>query len=108
MGEKEQVKQDLRQVFNQLKNEIFINNNEFDQDFEEIIKLFEEKKMEMNEISPLDKEDQELFIEYYRKANNYGKEYIKDCLESAKYDYQKTLDIFKEDEKNEKSNDDDY
>ena len=100
MVEKEKLKEKLQNEFNQLKTEIRNIKDEdfqnFDQDFEQIIGLIDEEKMELSEISPLNEKDQERFVNYYREKIGKKKSFIKDCLKEAENDLQKTFEIFKE------------
>jgi len=105
MGEKEQVIQELRRVFSQLKKEIQINNNEFDQQFENIIKLFEKEKMEKDKISL--KEEQDSFIDYYNTKHRLPRGYIEECLKDANYDYKNTIDKMDLDEDEDKKSSED-
>ena len=99
MVEKEKLKEKLQNVYNQLKTEIRNIKDEdfqkFDQDFENIIKLIDEEKMELSEISPLNEKDQQRFVNYYSDETGKTKSFIKQRLEEAQNDLQKTFEVFK-------------
>ena len=99
MVEKEKLKEKLQNVYNQLKTEIRNIKDEdfqkFDQDFEQIIGLIDEEKMELSEISPLNEKDQQRFVNYYNDETGKTKSFIKQRLEEAQNDLQKTFEVFK-------------
>ena len=100
MVEKEKLKEKLQNEYNQLKTEIRNIKDEdfqnFDQDFEKIIKLIDEEKMELSEISPLNEKDQDRFANYYYEKIGKTKTVIKRCLKEAENNLEKTFEIFKE------------
>ena len=100
MGEKEKLKEKLRNKYNELKTEIKNIKDEdfknFDIDFENIIKLIDEEKMELSEISTLNEKDQKRFVNFYSKEICKKESFIKKCLTKAKNNFQETLKEFKE------------
>ena len=95
MEKKEQVKEKMKNKFNELKKEIQKIKDEnlqvFEAEFSEIISLFEKEKMESKEFSKLEGEDLQRFIDYYRDKENYTEEKINECLDDCDNDYHQTL-----------------
>ena len=95
MEKKEQVKEKMKNKFNELKKEIQKIKDEnlqvFEAEFSEIISLFEKEKMESKELSKLEGEDLLRFIDYYRDKEGYTEEIINEYLDDCDNDYHQTL-----------------
>ena len=108
MESKDELKQNIRNIIEELKN--YIKNNKIiitidgkqketnkilldaaDKIYLNIVDLIDSRKIKKEDLGKLDKDDKKTFIEYYKVKLKKEESYIKRKLKESKDDYETTL-----------------